>query len=136
MRRLRLLRDERRSREVGHEVGSFARSLGAASSLTEALIGDKMIYESNTRQTRAFIFAYESGRANPTRLVRENQLAASRWEFVSPMARIYEWEMQSCTHVAQVKFISDKALAHLVCQIQSRDVKNYIIKKRRWDLFY
>lgn len=49
MRRLRLLHDERRSRKVGHEVGSFVRSLEAVSSLTEALIGDKVIYESNTR---------------------------------------------------------------------------------------
>lgn len=90
MRRLRLLHDERRSRKVGHEVGSFVRSLEAASSLTEALIGDKVIYESNTR--RAHIFIRESGRADPTRLDRENQLAASRCEFVSRTARIYERE--------------------------------------------
>lgn len=91
MRRLRLLRDKRRSREVGHE-GSFAHSLGAASSLTEALIGDKVIYESNTRQTRVLIFTHESGRIEPTRLIRENQLAASHREFISRMARIYKYE--------------------------------------------
>jgi len=91
MRRLRLLRDKQRSRQVGHE-GSFARSLEAASSLTEALIGDKVIYESNTRQTRVLIFTHESGRREPTRLIRENQLAESYCEFVSRMERIYECE--------------------------------------------
>lgn len=97
MRRLRLLHDERRSRKVGHEVGSFVRSLEAVSSLTEALIGDKVIYESNTRQTCTLIFIHESGRIGPTRLIGENQLAAPCCEFVSRMARIYECE--KCNHV-------------------------------------
>ena len=74
MRRLRLLRDKRRSRQVGHE-GSFARNLGAASSLTEALIGDKVIYESNTRQTRVLIFTHESGRTESGRRVSSEKIS-------------------------------------------------------------
>lgn len=58
MRRLRLLRDEQRSRKVGHEVGSFARNSGVARSLTEALIGDKVIYGSNhSADTRAYFYS-------------------------------------------------------------------------------
>lgn len=95
MRRLRLLCDERRFHEVGHEVGSFVCSWEVVCSLTEALIGDKVIYESNTRQTRAFIFTHESGHTDPTRLVRENQLAAPYCEFVSHLRM---WGMQSCTY--------------------------------------
>lgn len=90
MRRLRLLRDEQRSRKVGHEVGSFARNSGVARSLTEALIGNKVIYGSNTRQTRALIFVRESGRADSTRLIRENQLTVPRCEFILQEARTYE----------------------------------------------
>lgn len=70
MRRLRLLRDERWSREVGHEVGSFARSLGAVSSLTEALIGDKVIYESN-RDARSFL---PTNRVTQTRRVSSEKI--------------------------------------------------------------
>lgn len=99
MRRLRLLHDERRSRKVGHEVGSFVRSLEAVSSLTEALIGAKVIYGSNTRQTRALIFIHESGRTGPTHLIKENQLAASRCEFVSRMPRIYKCEKCNRAHI-------------------------------------